>query len=129
MIMAKQYTFHGKSIEELKEMSLEDFSHLLKSRQRRALKRGLTDKQKKLLEKIRKSPKKFHRTRSREMIILPEMVGIKIGVHNGKDYVTLEVRPEMIGHRLGEFAMTRKSIKHSSPGFGATRSSKFVPLK
>ena len=126
--MAK-FTFHGKSLEEIKSMNLEEFSLLLKSRQRRALKRGLTEKQKKLLEKIRKDPKKFHRTRCREMLILPEMVGIKIGVHNGKDYVTLEVKPEMLGYRLGEFVMTRKGVKHSSPGFGATRSSKFVPLK
>lgn len=126
--MAK-FTFHGKSLEEIKDMNLEEFSLLLKSRQRRALKRGLTEKQKKLLEKIRKDPKKFHRTRCREMLILPEMVGIKIGIHNGKDYVTLEVKPEMLGYRLGEFAMTRKGVKHSAPGFGATRSSKFVPLK
>ncbi len=129
IFMAKQFAFHGKTLEELKEMNLDDFSLLLKSRQRRALKRGLTDKQKILLEKIRKNPKKFHRTRSRQMIIFPEMVGIKMGVHNGKDYVTLEIKPEMIGHRLGEFALTRKMVKHSSPGFGATRSSKFIPLK
>ena len=63
------------------------------------------------------------------MIILPEMVGVKIGVYNGKEYTPVEVKPEMIGHRLGEFALTRKPVKHSSPGFGATRSSKFVPLK
>jgi len=126
--MAK-FAFHGKSFEEISEMNLEEFSLLLKSRQRRALKRGLGEKQKKLLEKIRKNPNKFHRTRCREMIILPEMVGIKIGVHNGKEYVTLEVKPEMLGHRFGEFAMTRKPVKHSSPGFGATRSSKFIPLK
>lgn len=126
--MAK-FVFHGKSLEEIEKMSLEDFSHLLKSRQRRVLKRGLTEKQKKLLENIRKDPKKFHRTRSREMIILPEMIGTRIGVHNGKEYVAVDVRPEMLGHRLGEFAPTRKPVKHSSPGFGATRSSKFVPLK
>ena len=126
--MAK-FVFRGKSLDEIKEMNLEEFSLLLKARQRRALKRGLNEKQKKLLEKIRKNPGKFHRTRSREMIILPEMVGVKMGVHNGKEYVTLEVKPEMLGHRLGEFAMTRKGVKHSSPGFGATRSSKFVPLK
>lgn len=116
-------------MEEIKDMNLEEFSLLLKSRQRRVLKRGLTEKQKKLLEKIRKDPKKFHRTRCREMLILPEMVGIKIGVHSGKDYVTLEIKPEMLGYRLGEFVMTRKGVKHSAPGFGATRSSKFVPLK
>lgn len=126
--MAK-FTFRGKSFEEIKEMDLGEFSLLLKSRQRRTLKHGLTEKQKKLLEKIRKRPEKFHRTRCREMIILPEMVGVKIGVHNGKEYTPLEIKPEMIGHRLGEFVMTRRPVKHSAPGFGATRSSKFVPLK
>ena len=126
--MAK-FVFRGKSFEEIKKMDLETFANLLTSRQRRALKRGLTEKQKKLLEKIRKDPKKFHRTRCREMVILPEMVGVKIGVHNGKEYVPLEIKPEMIGHRLGEFVLTRKQVKHSAPGFGATRSSKFVPLK
>lgn len=126
--MAK-FTFRGKSFEEIKEMDLGEFSLLLKSRQRRTLKHGLTEKQKKLIEKIRKNPGKFHRTRCREMIILPEMVGVKIGVHNGKEYTPLEIKPEMIGHRLGEFVMTRRPVKHSAPGFGATRSSKFVPLK
>jgi small subunit ribosomal protein S19 len=126
--MAK-FEFRGRSFEEIKDMTLEDYSRMLKSRQRRSLKRGMNDRQKKLLEKIRKDPKKFHRTRSREMLILPEMVGVKIGVYSGKEYVTLEIKPEMLGHRLGEFVMTRKQVKHSAPGFGATRSSKFVPLK
>jgi len=112
--MAK-FTFHGKSFEEINEMNLDEFGKLLKSRQRRSLKRGLTEKQKKLLEKISKDPKKFHRTRSREMMILPEMVGTRIGVHNGKEYVALDIKPEMLGHRLGEFAMTRKKVAHSSP--------------
>ncbi len=126
--MAK-FEFRGKSLEEIKNMTLEEFSLMLKARQRRTLKRGLTERQKKLLEKIRKDPKKFHRTRSREMLILPEMVGIKMGVYSGKEYVQLEIKPEMLGHRLGEFVLTRRSVKHSAPGFGATRSSKFVPLK
>jgi len=124
-----RFTFRNRSLEELEKMSIEEFAELLKSRQRRALKRGLTETQKKLLEKIRKDPKKFHRTRCREMVILPEMIGAKIGVHNGKEYVPLEIKPEMLGHRLGEFVLTRKQVKHSAPGFGATRSSKFVPLK
>lgn len=128
MIMPK-YVFRGKELEEIRKMSLKEFSQLLKSRQRRALKRGLTENQKKLLERVRKNPSKFHRTKCREMIILPEMVGTKIGVHNGKEYVSVDIIPEMLGYRLGEFAMTRRRIQHSAPGFGATRSSKFVPLK
>jgi small subunit ribosomal protein S19 len=128
MIMAK-YEFRGRPIEEIQKLSLEEFSRMLKSRQRRSLKKGLTETQKKLLERIRKNPGKLHRTKSREMMILPEMVGTKIGVYSGKEYVSLDITPEMLGHRLGEFVLTRKQVKHSAPGFGATRSSKFVPLK
>jgi len=124
-----KFSFRNRSLEDLQNMDIKEFSQLLKSRQRRALKRGLTEVQKKLLEKIKKYPKKFHRTRCREMIILPEMIGSKIGVHSGKEYVPLEIKPEMLGHRLGEFVLTRRGVKHSAPGFGATRSSKFVPLK
>jgi small subunit ribosomal protein S19 len=127
--MAREFTFRGATIEELKGMSIEDFSRLCSSRERRALKRGFTDVEKKLLLRIRKNPKKFHRTHAREMLIIPELLGVKLGIHNGKEYITLEIKPEHLGHRLGEFVMTRKLVKHSAPGFGATRSSKYVPLK
>ncbi|KHO48300.1 MAG: 30S ribosomal protein S19, small subunit ribosomal protein S19 [archaeon GW2011_AR5] len=129
--MAKIYKFRGKTQEELEAMSLEEFSGLLKSRQRRALRRGLPKQQKKLLEKIRKQKgkDKLIRTHSREMIILPEMVGAKLGIHNGREFVMVVIDSSMLGHRLGEFSQTRKKVQHSAPGLGATRSSKFVPLK
>jgi len=127
--MARLFTYKGFTLEQLKEMSLEQFSKLLPSRERRTLLRGLSEGQKKLLEKIRKEPEKFHRTHERDMIILPEMVGVKLGVHNGKEYVPVTITPVMIGHRLGEFALTRKRVKHSAPGVGATRASKHIPLK
>ncbi len=63
------------------------------------------------------------------MVIVPQLLGVKLGVYNGKEYVSLEVTPEMLGHRLGEFVPTCKPVKHSAPGFGATKSSKFIPLK
>ncbi|MBL7206275.1 MAG: 30S ribosomal protein S19 [Candidatus Aenigmarchaeota archaeon] len=126
--MAK-FQMKGKSEEELANMEIEEFRKIIPARQRRSLKRGFTEIQKKLLAKIEADPKKFHRTKNREMIIIPQMLGIKIGVYNGNEYVTVEIKTEMLGHRLGEFAMTRKPVKHSSPGFGATKSSKFVPLK
>lgn len=110
-------------------MSINEFAKLVKSRTRRALKRGLTERQKKLLERIRKNPKAFHKTHERDMVILPEMVGAKIGVYNGKEWVAVEIKPEMIGHRLGEFALTRKRVKHSAPGVGASRSSKHISIK
>lgn len=63
------------------------------------------------------------------MPVLPEMIGLVFSIYNGKEFVDVEVGPEMIGHFLGEFALTRKPVKHSAPGVGATRSSLFVPIK
>lgn len=127
--MVREFRFRGLTAQELRGMSPEEFAKLCKSRERRALKRGLTPVEKKLLLRIRKNPKKFHRTRARGMVITPELLGVKLGIHNGKEYVPLEIVPEHLGHRLGEFVPTRKLVKHSAPGFGATRSSKYVPLK
>ncbi len=127
--MVQDFTYRGKSEEELKKMSLEEFIKLLTSRERRTIKRGFPEEHKKLLREFRANPKKFQKTHCRDMIILPEMIGARFGVYNGKEFVAIDVKPEMVGHRFGEFSMTRKTVKHSSPGFGATRSSKFVPLK
>lgn len=69
------------------------------------------------------------RTHLRDMIILPSMVGRTVKIHNGKEFISVEIQPDMIGHYLGEFALTRKEVKHGSAGLGATRSSKFIPLK
>jgi small subunit ribosomal protein S19 len=130
--MAK-FTLHGKTAEELERMELGEFIKIIASKERRALKRALKNgfpaDQKKLLDSIKKEQKKFHRTKCREMVIIPQMLGCKIGVHNGKEYVTVEMTVDKLGHRLGEFALTRRQVKHSAPGFGATRSSKYIPLK
>jgi small subunit ribosomal protein S19 len=133
----KIFTYRGYSLEELKKMSIEEFARLLKARERRRLKRGLTEQQKKLLENIRKNPDKFHKTHVRDMVIVPEMIGAKIGVYiggatkeqEGGKWVNLTITPEMLGHRLGEFAITTKRVKHSAPGIGATRGSKFIATK
>ncbi len=124
-----KFEYRGKPLEEIKGMGLEEFRKLVTSRQKRSLKRGFREAQKKLLESIRKDRTKFHRLKCRDLIIIPEMIGVKLGVYNGKEYIPLEIRPEMIGHRVGEFVPTRKIVKHSAPGFGATRSSKYIPLK
>ena len=115
---------------------MDEFINLLPSRQRRSLHRGLTPEQRILLEKIRKAKEalrkgssKVVKTHVRDIIILPEMVGTAIHVHNGKDFVSVEIKPEMIGHYLGEFAVTNKPVKHGTPGIGASRSSMYVPLK
>ncbi len=69
------------------------------------------------------------KTHCRDMVILPEMVGLTLLVHNGKEFASVEVKPEMIGHYLGEFAITNKKVLHGTPGIGASRSSMYVPLK
>lgn len=122
-----EFTYRGKTIEELKKLSIEEFAELVNSRTRRSLKRGLSTDEKKLLEKIRGD--KTVRTHLRQMIILPEMVNKQVMVHSGKEFKSFEILPEMLGHCFGEYAPTRRLVKHGSAGVGATKSSKFVPLK
>jgi len=131
-----KFHYRGHTLEELKKMNMDEFVRLLPARARRSLRRGLPPRQKKLLERLRRAyrAKKrgkdiLTRTHVRDMLIFPEMVGLQIGVYNGKSYEIVEVKPEMIGHYLGEFSQTRRHVQHGSPGIGATRSSKYVPLK
>ena len=126
--MARIFSYKGKAVEELQKMSLEEFAKLVPTRERRSLLRGFNDVEKKFLEKLRKSDKPV-RTHLREMVIIPEMLFKKVLIHNGKEWILVDIKPEMVGHRLGEFALTRKRVAHSAPGVGATRSSKFLPLR
>ena len=123
-----EFTYRGKTIAELQKLSLEEFTELLPSRERRSLNRGFSEGQKKILKQIRDGKDNI-RTHQRDMVVIPEMVGTTIEVHNGKEFVRVEIVPEMVGHRFGEFSLTRNRVKHGSAGVGATRSSKFVPLK
>jgi small subunit ribosomal protein S19 len=129
--MAKIFSFRGKKMEEIQALSLEEVVKLLPARQRRTLKRGLTDTQTKLLKKLkkRKGSDRPIKTKSRDMIILPEMVGARLAVHSGREFTPVTILPEHIGHYLGELVLTRQRVRHGAPGFGATRGSKFVPLK
>jgi small subunit ribosomal protein S19 len=125
-----EFHYRGKPVVGL---SREEFIELLPSRLRRKFRRGLTEQEKKLLAKLQKfkdqKGKKFIKTHCRDMVILPEMIGHKIGVHNGKEFVPVEIKQEMVGHRLGEFALTRKEVKHGAAGIGASRGTKFAASK
>lgn len=123
-----EFTYRGKKLDELKKLSLDEFAQLVPSRQRRTIQRGFSEDHKKLLNKVR-NKKQNIKTHLRDMIVIPEMLGLKIGIHNGKEYVPVEIIPEMLGHYFGEFAITRQRVNHGAAGVGATRSSKFVPLK
>ena len=134
--MPKEFMYRGYTLDNLQSISMDEFINLLPSRQRRSLHRGLTPEQRILLEKLREAKEALKRdqnvtikTHVRDMIILPEMAGTTILVHNGKEFVSVEIKPEMIGHYLGEFAITNKPVRHGTPGIGASRSSMYVPLK
>ncbi len=124
----KVFMYRGFTIEELQEMPLDEFMSLLPSRRRRSLERGMSEGQNSFLSHLRRTDDVV-RTHRRDMVILPEMVGRTISVYNGKEFNELTIQPEMLGHCLGEFSLTRKSVSHTGPGVGATRSSKFMPLK
>ena len=133
----KEFIYRGYTLEELQQMPLDNVIQLFPSRQRRSLKRCFLTRQKKVLEKIRKLKKEENKggrpriikTHCRDMIVLPEMIGLTFGIYNGKEFTEVTMQPEMIGCYFGEFAPTRKRVEHGDPGMGATRSSMFVPLK
>lgn len=133
---SREFTYRGATVNQLLEMPMDDFIKLLPSRQRRSLKRGMSPSQRTLLEKIRRMRRLVEegkqpniKTYARDMIILPEMIGMTIQVYNGKEFAPIEVAAEMLGHYLGEYAYTCKKVTHGAPGLKATRSSMYIPLK
>ena len=133
--MPRQFSYRGHTVEELQQMSMDEFIRILPSRQRRSLTRGLTTDQRTLMELIRANRRSKNKdskpikTHCRDMVILPEMVGLNLLVHSGKEFAAVDVKPEMIGHYVGEFVITNKKVVHGTPGIGASRSSMYVPLK
>jgi small subunit ribosomal protein S19 len=129
-----EFTYRGYTLDELQDMELDEVVELLPARARRTIKRGLSAEHEKLLEEAREAdPEETAnepiRTHLRDMPILPEFVDLTFAVYTGQSFERVEVKPEMIGHYLGEFQLTRTSVEHGQAGIGATRSSKFVPLK
>jgi small subunit ribosomal protein S19 len=121
---SKDFTYRGKKIEELKEMNLREFAKLAKSRTRRALLKQQAEIEKAIASfKEEASRNKPIRTHLRDLIIVPNMIGLNIMVHNGKQFLPIQITSEMLGHRLGEFALTRQKVKHGAAGIGATKSS------
>ena len=121
----KDFTFRGKSMEELKSLDVRETSKYLTSRSRRTVLRQFSDIENfisRCKNKIEKN--KQIKTHKRNLVIVPQMVGMRIGVHNGRTFMLTEITGEMIGHRLGEFAPSRGRIQHGSAGVGATKGSK-----
>jgi len=126
--------FRGKEKDELAKLSTADALPLLTSRARRTLSRVAGNKGlqvKKLMKKVAgmKDMAKVIRTQVREAVIVPEWLGRTFAVHNGKDWKSVHISVDKLGYRLGDFAHTTGRVLHSGPGVGATRGSKFIPLK
>jgi small subunit ribosomal protein S19 len=124
----KEFLYRGKSLEEIQQMSLEEFIELLPARARRTVTRGMMDKNPRFFRHLDRGDGTI-KTHSRELVVLPSMISKTISIHDGKSFVNVPVTIEMVGHKIGEFAPTRKTTKHTGVGVGATRSSKYMPLK
>ena len=127
--MPKDFKYRGKTVEELQAMSMDEFIRLLPSRMRRSLRRGLSPEQRIILEKLRRETGKPIRTHARDMIILPEMIGKSLHVYTGKEFKEIRISEKMVGHYVGEFAISMSPVRHGRPGIGASRSSMYIPLK
>ena len=129
-IKRKEFTYRGKTLDELKKLEVREFSKYLKSGSRRTILRQfqkIEDFVGRAKNKINKN--KPVKTHQRTIIIVPEMVGMKINVHDGRSFFPVIITGEMLGHRLGEFAITRSRVKHGKSGIGATKGSKFKAKK
>lgn len=129
-IRKKEFKYRGKTLEELKKLDVREFANLLRSRERRTALRQFQEIEKFVTRSKKKQEKnKRIKTHSRYLIIVPEMIGMKMQIYNGNQFVPVEIIGEMLGHRLGEFAPTRVRIKHTKAGVGATKGTKHKSKK
>ena len=135
----RKFTFRGIDLDALLDLTTEQLSEIVHARARRSISRQILLRRpvKQLKKKLLKAKKDVGpydkpdvvKTHLRNMLIVPEMIGSVVGVHNGKVFTSVEIKADMVGHYLGEFSITYKPVRHGRPGIGATSSSKFVPLK
>jgi len=129
-IIKKQFKYRGQTIEDLKKLDVREFAKLVRSRERRSILRNFRAIEE-FVNRARKKQAqgKMIKTHSRDIVVVPEMIGLKVGVHKGNAFVNIIITEEMLGHRLGEFAVTRSKIKHSKKGVGATKGTKHKSKK
>lgn len=124
-VQNREKLYRGKGIDYLKTLDVRESSKFMPSRSRRSVLRNFD-----IIEKFvnscqkRIQKNKKIRTHLRDLVIVPQLVGMRIGIYNGRKFEEVEITSEMIGHRLGEFSVTRVKVNHSSAGIGATKSSK-----
>jgi len=120
----KQFTFRGKTVEELKTLDVREFAKLLTSRSRRTILRNFQELENFVSRVQSKAAKgKPTRTHHRDLVMVPGLVGMKLQIYNGQKFMPVEVTGEMLGHKFGEFAPTRGRVNHGKAGVGATKGS------
>lgn len=129
--MPREFLYRGRTEKDIRTVSMDDFIQMLPSRMRRSLRRGISDRQRILIEKIRNwtPDKKPVKTHARDLVVLPEMIGKTVHVFNGQEFIEVMLDIKKVGHYLGEYAVTNKPVRHGRPGIGASRSSMYIPLK
>ncbi len=126
----KQFTYRGKTLDELKKLDVREFAKYLKSRKRRSVLRQFHEIERFISRaKTKNNKNKPVKTHQRDIIIVPQMVGMKIHIHDGRNFILTEIKEEMLGHTLGEFALTRSRVKHGKTGVGATKGTKHKAKK
>jgi small subunit ribosomal protein S19 len=129
-LQKKQFTFKGKTVDELKTLEVREFANYVKSRKKRTILRQFSEIEKFItLAKKKISKNKKIRVHNRDLIVVPEMVGMKVQIYNGKEFVPIDIVGEMLGHKFGEFALTRARIQHGKAGVGSTKGSKHKSKK
>lgn len=124
-VKAREEKYRGKDVAYLRTLSVREVAQFLPSRSRRTILRHFEVIEKFLKtcdEKARK--RKKIKTHMRDLVVVPHLVGRTIGIHDGKTFQDITITAEMIGHRFGEFALTRKRVTHSEAGIGATKGSR-----
>ena len=124
-IKSKEHYFRGKTLDYLRSLDVRESSKFMDSRSRRTILRNF-DQIEKFIKRCEETASRNRkiRTHLRDIVIVPKLVDHTIGIYNGKNFPDILITIEMIGHRLGEFAMTRTKVNHGSAGIGATKSSR-----
>ncbi|MFH1326548.1 MAG: ribosomal protein S19 family protein [archaeon] len=131
MIMKKkEFEYKGMNLKELQTLEVREFARYAPSRQRRTILRNFQ----KIEEFVNKSKIKLGKGKKikihqRDIVVVPEMVGMRISIYNGQTFIPVEIVGEMLGHKIGEFALTRSRVKHGSAGVGSTKGTKHKSKK
>ncbi|MEK6852676.1 MAG: ribosomal protein S19 family protein [Nanoarchaeota archaeon] len=124
-ITRKEVMYRGKTLEYLKTLDVRESAKFMNSSSRRYILKNfdVVERFIKRCEKKLANNKKI-KTHDRDLVIVPKLIGLTIGIHNGRIFQDILMLPDMIGHRLGEFTPTRSKVAHGAAGIGATKGSR-----